>query len=278
MHETPVRRRDGFRERGHQVTRIEAFVDAACAFAVTLLVISVGSLPDGIPALIEALKGVPAFAGSFLLIVMFWYGHHAWSRRYGLDDGPSIALSLTLVFLILVYVYPLRMLFLSFFGWLSRLFLPDGWDLPVGFRVESYDDVRMVFMVYAAAWSTLGLVMSLLYQHAWRQRRRLELDVEERVTTAQHAVTWMVAPFTGLVSFTIAALLPPQPSSHFLAALPGMVYFLMILSWPLAIWTDRRVRATVSAEVAQASASAAGARANPFKRRRRRARGPRPSA
>ena len=92
--------RDGFRERGGQVTRLEAFVDAAFAFAVTLLVISGTDLPADVPALLAAMKQVPAFACSFGLIAMFWYVHNTWSRRYGLDDGMTILLSLALVFLV----------------------------------------------------------------------------------------------------------------------------------------------------------------------------------
>ena len=37
----------GLRERGHDVTRLEAFVDAAFAFALTMLVISASSSGDG---------------------------------------------------------------------------------------------------------------------------------------------------------------------------------------------------------------------------------------
>ena len=39
------------------MTRLEAFVDAAFAFAVTLLVISLDAIPNSIPALLEAMKG-----------------------------------------------------------------------------------------------------------------------------------------------------------------------------------------------------------------------------
>ena len=45
----------GIQERGREVTRIEAFVDAAFAFAVTLLVISCDAIPDSVPALVAAL-------------------------------------------------------------------------------------------------------------------------------------------------------------------------------------------------------------------------------
>ncbi|MDQ2701254.1 MAG: TMEM175 family protein [Pseudomonadota bacterium] len=59
--------------RGREVTRIETFVDAAFAFAVTLLVISFDAIPDSAQALVQALKGVPAFAASFALLAMLWW-------------------------------------------------------------------------------------------------------------------------------------------------------------------------------------------------------------
>ena len=43
-------------ERGDKVTRLEAFVDAAFAFAVTLLVISGDQTPTSIDMLQQALK------------------------------------------------------------------------------------------------------------------------------------------------------------------------------------------------------------------------------
>ncbi len=110
--------KEGFLERGLQVTRLEAFVDAAFAFAVTMLVISVDSIPDSIQALVVALKSIPAFAVSFAMIAMFWSAHARWSRRYGLDDRASTVLSLVLVFLVMIYVYPLRLLFGVFFAWI----------------------------------------------------------------------------------------------------------------------------------------------------------------
>ena len=99
MSEPPSLRRmpDGFLERGEHVTRLEAFVDAAFAFAVTLLVISLDAIPDSTPALIEALKGIPAFAASFAQIAFFWYSHASWSRRYGMNDGAGVWLSLLLI-------------------------------------------------------------------------------------------------------------------------------------------------------------------------------------
>lgn len=44
--------KDGFRLRGTEMTRLETFLDAAFAFATTLLVISVGSIPENYQELI----------------------------------------------------------------------------------------------------------------------------------------------------------------------------------------------------------------------------------
>jgi len=46
--------KDGFRLRGLEMTRLETYSDTAFAFATTLLVISVGSLPGSYQELIIA--------------------------------------------------------------------------------------------------------------------------------------------------------------------------------------------------------------------------------
>src|SRR5690606_19332830 len=169
---------DGFVHRGRQVTRLEAFVDAAFAFAVTLLVISIDAIPDSREALVAALKAVPSFAACFAMIAMFWAAHARWSRRYGFDDGASTALSLLLVFVVLVYVYPLRLQFGVFFAWGT-----GGW-LPSPMRIESVDDIGFMFLVYGLAFAMMSLCMLGLYAHAWRRREAIGLDARERAHTA----------------------------------------------------------------------------------------------
>ena len=109
-------RQNDFYLRGLETTRLETFTDAAFAFAITMLVISVGDIPHTYNELILALKGTPAFLASFTAILLFWSGHRKWSRRFGLEDGRSIILSFALIFVMLVYVYPLRLLFSALFA------------------------------------------------------------------------------------------------------------------------------------------------------------------
>jgi uncharacterized membrane protein len=225
-----------FPDRGAQVTRIEAFVDAAFAFALTMLAISVGSVPGSMPELFEALKATPAFAASFAQVAMFWYAHVRWSRRYGLDDFPSTIISLVLVFLVMVYVYPLKALFATFFGWISR-----GW-LPFGFEIHSLRDLSLMFVVYGLVFATMGATVSLLYLQAWRKRVALGLSLEEQVETAQRVAQWLVLPVVGAASIAAALALSPGVPGWMLS-LPGVMYFLMILSWPVTGFVGRRVRA-----------------------------------
>ena len=221
-------------DRGSEVTRMEAFVDAAFAFAVTLLVISLDSVPSSIPAFVVALKGIPAFAGSFALIAMFWWAHAVWSRRYGLQDGISVLLSLVLVFLVLVYVYPLRMLFSTFFNWVSHGWFPTTLQLR-----NNTDDLLWMFVTYAIAWSTLGLVIVALYRHAWNLRDQLQLTLEERIQLRGDIASHSMIPLTGLLSLGVICLsaMAGRPE---LGGLSGFLYGLMSLSGVVSKWARRR--------------------------------------
>src|SRR5690606_32467153 len=90
-------------------SRLDTFVDAAFAFSLTLLVISYNQLPDSVDELREALRRLPVFLFCFALVGMFWNAHRLWRVRCGGNDGWSVLLSLALVMVVLVYVYPLRM-------------------------------------------------------------------------------------------------------------------------------------------------------------------------
>jgi uncharacterized membrane protein len=234
MNQPAKLRPDGFRERGGEVTRIEAFVDAAFAFALTMLVISVGAIPDSMPKLMMALKGTPAFAASFALVATFWYAHMLWSRRYGLDDRGSILLSLLLVFLTMIFVYPLKVMFATFFGWIS-----DGW-LPMGFSLRSLSELRAMFVIYAVVYGTMILVISLLYLQAWRRRDALELSAAERIVTLEKIMSGVYSAGVAVVSFAIAVNLPER-APGWLMGLPGTIYALLGFSGMVSRAVARRV-------------------------------------
>jgi uncharacterized membrane protein len=100
------------------MTRLETFIDAAFAFAITMLVIANGQVPSDIESFLAAFKNVPAFVASIAVLSVFWRGHWLWSRRYGLEDAISVAISWATLVTILIYVYPLKILFgACFISW-----------------------------------------------------------------------------------------------------------------------------------------------------------------
>ncbi len=219
---------DGFRERGNQVTRTESFVDAAFAFAITLLIIKLERIPASSAELVATLKNIPAYAVSFVFMAVHWDAHHRWSRRYGLDDRQTTVLSLLLVFLVLIYVFPLRILFSTFFGWISRGYLPSE------FRIDSMFDLQVTFAVYAIAAMTMSLCISLLYQHAIARRQVLQLSAYELWLSRVHLHIWRGQVLVGAASLTTALCLR-EGMAPIWGALPGFVYFLSSVIAPLAV-------------------------------------------
>lgn len=225
--------RDGIRQRGTEMTRLETFTDAAFAFAVTVLVIAGGQVPDSYAALMRSLLEIPAFAASFAVIVMFWHGHLQWSRRYGLEDGRSILLSVLLVFVILVYVVPLKVLFGQMFAWISQ------GRLGQPFPIRSASEMTDIFVVYGLGYVATSATLALLYHHALRRAEQLRLDAGERFMTRIAIEQWVVGAIPGAISVLMAGLLPPR-----IGIWAGFAYTVMPILMPVwSITARRRARA-----------------------------------
>jgi uncharacterized membrane protein len=213
-------------DRGESTTRVEAFVDAAFAFALTLLLIAGDHIPASVQALVEALKGLPASALSFMLILKFWSGHVKWTKRYGLDDALTNRLSLLLVFLVLIFVYPMRMVFEALCNSISRGYLPTTFYAGV-------TDIPVLFIVYGLAFGSLSLVMAWLYLHAWRLRDRLGLSDAERIHTRIDGFSWLLFSVVATISILSALVIPARPESGWWMGFPGFLYFSLNIATPL---------------------------------------------
>ena len=192
----------GFRLRGIEMTRLETFIDAAFAFAVTMLVISNGQVPNDIPALLEAFRNVPAFVASIAVLSIFWRGHWLWSRRFGLEDGVSILVSWTMLVTILIYVYPLKLLFGAMFYSLT------GHAVGQAVTAQTEGQIRTLFAVYGLGFTTISLEILLLNLRAWRLRGPLRLNDREKWMTRGEISGWCVPAAVGLVSLILALSLP----------------------------------------------------------------------
>ena len=230
-----------FRVRGQQVTRLETFVDAAFAFSLTLLVIFFNDLPDTIAELREALRRVPTFAFCFVLLAAFWAAHNRWSRRFGLEDARSTVLSLAFVLVILVYVYPLRMVTSS-----GLHLLTDGWvpSEMAGDPAQWLLDVQTGFMVYSVGFGLLAAIIGALNAHALRLGGALGLDERERYDTrteiGMHRIMAGTATASFLLSMGVLLWMSQDAPVNLVVGLPMWLYAVMGI--PMVVYGQYRER------------------------------------
>lgn len=202
--------------RGEYMNRIETFVAAAFAFAVTMLVISLDAIPQTFEELVMACKQIPAFAASFALVTWIWHSHANWSRWFGLQDTPAILLSSMLVFIVLVYVYPLRIMMSGLFASLSGGFFPNT------MQFTAYWEVRFMFAFYAFGLFTLCMNFVGLYGYALKKQHALNLSALEIYDARTHIYNWLATSSVCVVSFVMAVTLPTN-----MLGLAGFINFIL---------------------------------------------------
>ena len=207
------------------MTRLETFIDAAFAFAVTMMVIAADRVPDDIDTLLAAFKHVPAFVASIVVLGIFWRGHWLWSRRYGLEDGVSIFISWALLVTVLIYIYPLKALFGSMFSMLSG----GRMGHTLGVRTET--QARAIFSIYAIGFTAIVVEIQLLYLRAWQLREPLRLNELERFLTRADVQGWAIPVIVGTLALVLALTLPVNQIYW-----SGWIYFSMAILVPVHKW------------------------------------------
>src|SRR5436189_6257958 len=227
----------GFRLRGMEMTRLETFIDAAFAFAISMLVIAALQIPDNIVALLAAFKYVPTFIGSIAVLGSFWRGHWLWSRRYGLEDSVSILISWAMIVTILIFIYPLKAIFGAMWYLLSSGQVGQPFSLHT---TES--QARTIFAIYALGLIAISAEILLLNLRAWQLREPLRLNARERLVTRGELTGWSIPVSVGIVSLVSALTLPAEQ-----IAWSGWVYFSMIILVPVhAAYHRRKMEAEIS--------------------------------
>ena len=187
--------------------RLDAFTDAAFAFAVTLLVIGGSDASLNYAGLIAAVADAPTFAIGFAIIVMFWFAHVRWRALRGDGDWLSVLLSLLLIFLVLIYIQPLRAMarsLSSFLGGSGEPFRGDLGDL---------------FIIYGAGFVAMSLATAGLFAEALRGGR---LDSERRAIVRGEAIIWLILAGTGLLSMALAGFEATERVAPWLYATLGI--------------------------------------------------------
>ena len=220
--------------RRHDISRLEAFSDAAFAFALTLLVVSL-DVPRSYSDLIRTMRGLPSFACCFALLVWIWHEHNLFFRRYGLQDGFTYILNGMLMFVVLFYVYPLKFMFDSMFAQFSAN--PD-------LQRMTLPELSRASAIYGLGFFVLFLIFALLYRHAYRRRSELGLTPTELFDVRSFASHHLLSAGVGLVSMAFALLAPQR-----VAFIAPMLFGLMgPVHWGYGAYSDRKRRAFVAAQ------------------------------
>ena len=207
--------------RSHHSTRLEAFSDAAFAFALTLLVVSL-DVPRSYDELMDLLYMFPSFGCCFALLTWIWWEHAAFFRRYPLQDPLTVTINSVLLFVVLFYVYPLKFMFDSMFA----MFMPAPVTRPPVEPMQLWQ-LGNASAVYGFGFLVLFLVFALLCHRAYRKREELGLDDAEvfhlRTDIGHHVVSAAVGGLA--MVYALAAPLNFVFVSPMLFALMGPLHF-----------------------------------------------------
>jgi uncharacterized membrane protein len=201
------------------VSRLEAFSDAAFAFALTLLVVSL-DVPRSYPELMRTMRGFPSFACCFALLVWVWHEHNLFFRRYGLQDGWTVVFNGMLLFVTLFYVYPLKFMFDAMFAELMPSAYPEIQRMTLA-------ELSRASAIYGLGFFLLFALFALLYRHAHNQRRTLALTPVEVFDARMHFGHHLVSASVGLLAVAVAAGAPLMfaPLSPMCFALMGPAHW-----------------------------------------------------
>jgi uncharacterized membrane protein len=201
------------RWRSHEPSRLETFSDAVFAFALTLIILSL-EVPKTFTELLELMKGALSFAASFSILFMIWYNQNTFFRRFGLHDPGTVFLNGALLFVVLIYIYPLK--------FLSVLLLRGDIHGSAGEKITMINDTQtsLLMIIYSTGYTLIYLLFYLMYKNVRSFSAELELTREELFATQTITTINLISVFIGLASIIIAIVLPQS-----LSGLSGFVYF-----------------------------------------------------
>jgi uncharacterized membrane protein len=171
----------------------------------------------------EAMRGFGAFAICFTLLTFVWFTQYKFFRRYGLQDTLTVVLNLILLFVVLFYVYPLKFVFTllvnSFTGHGVGVRLANGTE---GAMIESNEQVATLMVIFSIGYFAVFSLFVLLYLHAYRKRKELDLTELEVFDTRKDIQESALMVIIAAISLGFAL-----SGVGRMASLAGMTYMLL---------------------------------------------------
>lgn len=219
-----------FRYRGKNQTRVETLSDASFALAITLLVLS-SSVPETYEALKKSLWDIVPFGFCVTMIMLIWYQHYIFFLKYGLQDRAVILINTFLIFLLLIYVYPLKFLLKVIFQIYAGLITGDTKTLNFLFsEVIQIKDAPGLMALYGFGAALIFSTMALFYRYALKRKKELDLSVYEIFETKTGVYLNLFLAAVPFLSGCIALL---GLFGRYTFAAAGFIYFLYPVIMPI---------------------------------------------
>jgi uncharacterized membrane protein len=188
---------DGPRRRTLDPSRLEGFSDGVFALAATLLVVTL-EVPSDYDELLETVAGFPAFGLAFASLISLWAGHRQFFAHHPLGDGWTVIINAVLLFIVVLYVYPLKLLaevIANRFFWTST---DEVLAMDAG-------EVRGLYLIFGAALVAISFSMAALYLRAWQLRAERDLGPDDIYEIASDGISYLLVALLAAVGLAIAA-------------------------------------------------------------------------
>ncbi len=196
----------GTRKRDFEIQRIETFSDGVFAFAITLLIVSL-EVPKTFEDLQTSMRGFFPFAISFAVLISIWAEQHRFFRKYGMEDGLTIVLNSTLLFIVLFYTYPLKFLFTLMFS--DQIYGPNKSPM----RITGHQ-VPTLMMIYALGFIAIYFIFFLLHLNAYRKSKKLGFTLLKKFDCKTDMFKEIIMVSAGVCSLILSLLLKDEKSGY----------------------------------------------------------------
>jgi uncharacterized membrane protein len=221
------KRASSIKWRSYEPSRLETFSDAVFAFALTLIIVSI-EVPKSFDELMETMKGTISFGVCFALLFQIWNNQNIFFRRYALKDTYTTMLNAFLLFVVLIYAYPLKFLSMLLFSFSDGKYTVNG---------QEHDMIRAsqtqpLMLIYGAGFFVIYLLFYLMYKHAEKNAAEIELTPQEVFETKTVSGINLICMSICVTVMLIGLIFPP------LAGVSGFLY--CSIPFAYTIWFGKR--------------------------------------
>lgn len=159
-----------------------------------------------------------------VLLMVIWYQHYLFFLKYGLQDANIVSINTILIFLILVYVYPLKFLARFLFESVAAIATGNFDVFRATFTDFSPDNMAFLMVFYGLGAFSIFAILAWMYHYALKKKDDLHLNAYEQFSTRAARSSNLLMATLPLLSAIIAWL--GNNANFWTFTISGFIYFL----------------------------------------------------